>query len=147
MDNSLTEKLKRLGMKLGSEHIAPPQQRPEDVSIPMVIPGEIITTMFGPCYRIRKILAREHIHGQTTLIIDGEIGLIADWAHTSRLRDQNADHIIFLDTETTGLSGGTGTFAFLVGLSQLTSEGLEFTQFLLRDPSEESFRWPPLLNI
>ncbi len=137
MDNSLTEKLKRLGMKLGSEHIAPPQSRAEEFSVSMVIPGEMVNTMFGPCYRVKKLLDREHIHGQTTLIIDGEIGLVADWAHTDRLRNQKADHIVFLDTETSGLSGGTGTFAFLVGVSQLTTEGLEFTQFLLRDPSEE----------
>jgi hypothetical protein len=138
MDDSLKEKLKRLGMKLGSEHIAPPQPRAEEFSVPMVIPGEMVNTMFGPCYRVRKLLNREHIHGQTTLIIDGEIGLIADWAHTVRLRNQKADHIVFLDTETTGLSGGTGTLAFLVGVSQLTADGLEFTQFLLRDPSEEA---------
>lgn len=137
MDNSLSEKLKRLGMKLGSDHITTPQQRVEEFSIPMVIPGEIVTTIFGPCYRIRKLLDREYIHGKTTLVINGEIGLVADWAHTTQLKDQTAEHIVFLDTETTGLSGGTGTFAFLVGVSQLTDNGLEFTQFLLRDPSEE----------
>ena len=44
---------------------------------------------------------------------------------------------LFLDTETTGLSGGTGTYAFLVGLAWWDSGGLQVEQFLLRDYSEE----------
>jgi uncharacterized protein len=44
---------------------------------------------------------------------------------------------LFLDTETTGLSGGTGTYAFLVGLAWWDAGGLQVEQFLLRDYSEE----------
>ena len=137
MDDSLAEKLKRLGMKLGSELVMPPPPLPEETSVTSVIPGEEISTAFGRCYRVRKLLDRQHMHGSTTLVIEGEIGLVADWAHLQNLRGQTAERMIFLDTETTGLAGGTGTFAFLVGVSQITPDGLEFTQFLLRDPSEE----------
>ena len=35
---------------------------------------------------------------------------------------------LFLDTETTGLSGGTGTVAFLVGLAWRDGDGLMFVQ-------------------
>jgi uncharacterized protein len=44
---------------------------------------------------------------------------------------------LFLDTETTGLSGGTGTYAFLVGLAWWDSGGLQIEQLFLRDFSEE----------
>jgi uncharacterized protein YprB with RNaseH-like and TPR domain len=44
---------------------------------------------------------------------------------------------LFLDTETTGLAGGTGTYAFLVGLAWWDSGGLEVEQLFLRDFSEE----------
>ena len=44
---------------------------------------------------------------------------------------------LFLDTETTGLAGGTGTYAFLVGLAWWDSGGLQVEQFFLRDFSEE----------
>jgi len=44
---------------------------------------------------------------------------------------------LFLDTETTGLSGGTGTYAFLVGLAWWNSGGLQVEQLFLRDFSEE----------
>src|SRR5256714_10257425 len=44
---------------------------------------------------------------------------------------------LFLDTETTGLSGGTGTYAFLVGLAWWDAGGLQVEQLFLRDFAEE----------
>jgi len=45
---------------------------------------------------------------------------------------------LFLDTETTGLSGGTGTVAFLVGLAWREADGLTLAQYFLRDFNEEN---------
>jgi uncharacterized protein YprB with RNaseH-like and TPR domain len=44
---------------------------------------------------------------------------------------------LFLDTETTGLSGGTGTYAFLIGLAWWDSGGLQVEQLFMRDFHEE----------
>jgi uncharacterized protein YprB with RNaseH-like and TPR domain len=44
---------------------------------------------------------------------------------------------LFLDTETTGLAGGTGTYAFLVGLAWWDSGGLQVEQLFMRDHGEE----------
>jgi uncharacterized protein len=44
---------------------------------------------------------------------------------------------VFLDTETTGLTGGTGTFAFLVGLGRFEDGGFAVEQFFMRDLDEE----------
>jgi len=44
---------------------------------------------------------------------------------------------LFLDTETTGLAGGTGTYAFLIGLAWWDAGGLQVEQLFLRDFSEE----------
>ena len=44
---------------------------------------------------------------------------------------------LFLDTETTGLAGGTGTYAFLVGLAWWDAGGLQVEQYLMRDFTEE----------
>jgi uncharacterized protein YprB with RNaseH-like and TPR domain len=50
----------------------------------------------------------------------------------------DASRLIFLDTETTGLAGGTGTCAFLIGVGAV--EGTQFVvrQFFLRDYPEEA---------
>jgi uncharacterized protein YprB with RNaseH-like and TPR domain len=47
------------------------------------------------------------------------------------------DQWLFLDTETTGLSGGSGTYAFLIGVAWWESGGLEIEQFFMREYSEE----------
>jgi uncharacterized protein len=44
---------------------------------------------------------------------------------------------LFLDTETTGLSGGSGTYPFLVGLAWWEGGGLEIEQLFMREYSEE----------
>ncbi len=44
---------------------------------------------------------------------------------------------LFLDTETSGLAGGTGTFAFLVGVGRVVGEQFRITQLLLQDPGGE----------
>jgi hypothetical protein len=53
-----------------------------------------------------------------------------------------AEDLVFLDTETTGLSGGTGTYAFMVGLGRFHPEGFRVAQLFMRDPGEE----PSLLS-
>jgi hypothetical protein len=44
---------------------------------------------------------------------------------------------LFLDLETTGLAGGTGTTAFLVGLGYYRSDKFVVAQYFLGDPGEE----------
>jgi tetratricopeptide (TPR) repeat protein len=44
---------------------------------------------------------------------------------------------VFLDTETTGLSGGTGTYAFLVGFGHFAGEEFLLHQYFLRHYGEE----------
>jgi uncharacterized protein YprB with RNaseH-like and TPR domain len=45
---------------------------------------------------------------------------------------------VFLDTETTGLAGGTGTYVFLVGLASWTGGRLRVTQYFLGDLAAEA---------
>ncbi len=45
---------------------------------------------------------------------------------------------VFLDTETTGLAGGTGTCAFLVGVGTIEPEGFRVRLFFMRDYDEEA---------
>ncbi len=47
------------------------------------------------------------------------------------------EDMLFLDTETTGLSGGAGTIAFQVGLGYLSGDRFVVEQFLMRDYPEE----------
>jgi len=43
----------------------------------------------------------------------------------------NPQRLLFLDTETTGLAGGSGTLVFLLGLARLRGDRLQLCQYLL----------------
>ncbi len=49
----------------------------------------------------------------------------------------DVERCLFLDTETTGLSGGAGTVAFLVGLGHVEADELVVEQYMLRDYADE----------
>jgi uncharacterized protein YprB with RNaseH-like and TPR domain len=44
---------------------------------------------------------------------------------------------LFLDTETTGIAGGTGTLPFMIGIAWWDAGGLEVEQFFMREHTEE----------
>ncbi len=46
--------------------------------------------------------------------------------------------VVFMDTETTGLAGGTGTVIFLLGLARIVHEGLHLAQLLMTTFAGES---------
>ena len=47
------------------------------------------------------------------------------------------EDLLFMDTETTGLSGGAGTVAFLAGAGHFCDDGFIIKQYLMRDYDEE----------
>src|SRR5262249_33194494 len=57
---------------------------------------------------------------------------------TGKQIECDPSRIAFLDTETTGLSGGTGTYAFLVGIGTWRSSGFLVEQFFMRNFDEEA---------
>src|SRR5207245_933307 len=47
------------------------------------------------------------------------------------------EDVLFLDTETTGLSGGTGTYIFLIGVAHFAGQELVLRQHMLLDLGAE----------
>lgn len=63
---------------------------------------------------------------------------------SDRVKNYSREEILFLDTETTGLAGGTGTVPFLVGLGYFKGDNFWLKQFFMRDFEEET---PLLLEL
>jgi hypothetical protein len=80
---------------------------------------------------VRARYAFGHRHGAV------EIGASIGWVAAEHAGA--AAGMVWLDTETTGLAGGTGTYAFLVGLAYLEGETLVTEQFLLRRLRSEAY--------
>lgn len=53
-------------------------------------------------------------------------------------KDTDPAGMIFMDTETTGLAGGTGTLAFLIGIGTYAEGMFRVRQYFLPDPSGEA---------
>lgn len=53
------------------------------------------------------------------------------------LAGMDLERTAFLDTETTGLAGGAGTYAFLIGIGRLEGGCFHVRQFFMRHPGEE----------
>jgi uncharacterized protein YprB with RNaseH-like and TPR domain len=58
-------------------------------------------------------------------------------SRATRMTLEDPHKWLFLDTETTGLAGGTGTYAFLVGLAWWDGGGLQIEQLFMRDYAQE----------
>jgi uncharacterized protein YprB with RNaseH-like and TPR domain len=133
---SLSEKLKSLGVRVGARDLPPPRPR-DPYPIERVVPGRFQETPRGQVFVSEQRYPLEHRHGHTTLQITAPLRVIAEWAREPRLADVDLDTFAFLDTETTGLAGGTGTYAFLVGVGRYYGEKFHLAQFFMRDPIEE----------
>jgi hypothetical protein len=64
--------------------------------------------------------------------------LAAQVARDEQLATIDLQGLAFIDTETTGLSGGAGTLIFLVGLGHFVGDEFILRQYFLRDPAEEA---------
>jgi tetratricopeptide (TPR) repeat protein len=62
---------------------------------------------------------------------------IFEWARIPKSSSRSPLSEIFIDTETSGLAGGTGTFAFMVGIGNFNENNFRLTQIFIRDPGEE----------
>ncbi len=103
------------------------------------LPGDEVETAFGRHLEKDTLYAAHRYHGSA------DIGALNDLPHDllaalsgGSIADAAPEEWAFLDTETTGLAGGTGTCAFLVGVGRITKEGFRVRQFFMRDYGEEA---------
>ena len=138
---SLTDKLKKLGVKVGTVDM-PVKAQKTGPSIQDVLTGEFVSNRRGETFIHEEIYAADYRHGWTPLETDVPLTMMANWANDARLVEMPLESFAFLDAETSGLSGGTGTYAFLVGAGRFeqSASGRHFRllQFFMRDPGEEA---------
>ena len=138
---SLTDKLKKLGVKVGTVDM-PVKAQKTGPSIQDVLTGEFVSNRRGETFIHEETYAADYRHGWAPLETDTPLNMMANWANDARLVEMPLESFAFLDTETSGLSGGTGTYAFLVGAGRFeqSASGRHFRllQFFMRDPGEEA---------
>jgi uncharacterized protein YprB with RNaseH-like and TPR domain len=90
-------------------------------------------TPHGPLFLVERWLEPAHLHGRASVhsALDRLPATVAALALDAELAGLDLSRMLFLDTETTGLAGGSGTVAFLVGLAAFHDDSLLLTQFVL----------------
>ncbi|MGE5484520.1 MAG: ribonuclease H-like domain-containing protein [Ignavibacteriales bacterium] len=86
----------------------------------------------------RSAYPLDHLHGQSRLgsALSTPLRLVQVIARDFR-PFPGFESTAFLDVETTGLAGGAGTLAFLVGIGRFESSSFHVTQVFLHDPAAE----------
>ena len=92
-------------------------------------------------YAYREIRIRRDgaCHGEWRLdeVTSIDPGVIANLTRDPALRSLDLEDAVFVDTETTGLSGGAGVYVYMVGLGWFEAEEYVSWQGFLRHPGEE----------
>ena len=118
-----------------AEGLPPHLSRPV-VELP---PADVLATDHGPLWRRELRYPVAHLHGRiaidTARHFDKE--RLAKMAKSPSFAALSSDECLFLDTETTGLSGGAGTVVFAYGIAFFECEELVLEQLFLRDFGEE----------
>jgi len=134
----LRRRLNRLRPKrkstIGDDH------RASVSSTESMLPGDELELASGRVLRIEKLFPLQHQHGTRKM---QAFTLVHPPAFAEVLGSQQdvadlPERWLFLDTETTGLAGGAGSFAFLVGVGFFDEAGFRLRQYFMRDPSEEA---------
>ena len=110
-------------------------------SQPYPAPGEaeLVAAFGGGFLRVTHAVPLETRRGKESFaaalrVLPQRIALVA---RDPRLRDFDPRRACFIDTETTALGGGAGTFVFLLGFGFFRDEEFVVEQFLLRTPADE----------
>ncbi|GAB4529533.1 MAG: metal-dependent exonucleaseMrfB [Anaerolineales bacterium] len=135
---NLSARLKALGVQVGAQKVAPrPRQRPGR-AIEDVIAGQVYRTPFGETFQVVRDYEADAAYGTARLGFLRPSEVLAAWAEAPLLADYAPEDYFFFDTETTGLAGGGGTYAFLIGAGRFDGDVFRVAQFFLREPGEEA---------
>ncbi|MFN2226140.1 MAG: ribonuclease H-like domain-containing protein [Anaerolineae bacterium] len=146
----LRDRLRRLGLTRGAGALKDQAQenlgrgrrrarRRKTQAIEALLPGEVVENDGGPYFLYRETYPLDYVHGGAQLadLLAHLPAGPALLARDERLAGVDAGRLVFVDTETTGLAGGTGTYAFLVGVGLFQGGAFVLHQFFMRDYSEE----------
>lgn len=140
----LRRKVARIDSKYARKYASPhlvsaaPKLPEHAGSIDTVLPGAVVETAYGRHFETEKLYERHRRHGSVDIsdLIELPEDLL-DALSGGAIPRSRPHRWAFLDTETTGLMGGSGTYAFLIGVGSIHDRGFRVRQFFMRDYGEE----------
>ncbi len=132
--SEIKNKLKLLGLKLTPRE--KPEPKPGTFRLGDHLEGRYIETPGGSIFVRETLIPKDYAHGWLSPIRYPESTALLD--RYARIDEPiEPRKVVYIDTETTGLAGGTGTYAFMVGVGRYTADGFFLRQYVMADPGEE----------
>lgn len=141
--DSMSDRLRSLGFRKAG--YIPKKDHIDQLTLENVVGGQVVQNSLGEFVLKDTLYPLDYQHGIISLDTEVETGTINRAARINTERPA-LEKLLFIDTETSGLSGGAGTFAFLVGYGRFTKEGFLLSQVIMRDPVEEPAMLLHLMN-
>ena len=141
---SVKERLERLVAvtQARPKKTAPPEpgQPGERLALSEAVSGEEVENDLGSFYSVDEVYPLSHHQGRVPLerlrhVPREAFSLLSRGDESFEI---DLERALFLDTETTGLAGGSGTCAFLVGLGFVEDDSFIVRQLFMRDYDEEA---------
>jgi len=141
--DSMSDRLRSLGFRKAG--YIPKKDHIDQLTLENAVGGQVVQNSLGEFVLKDTLYPLDYQHGIISLDTEVETGTINRAARINTERPA-LEKLLFIDTETSGLSGGAGTFAFLVGYGRFTKEGFLLSQVIMRDPVEEPAMLLHLMN-
>lgn len=138
---NLRRRIARIDRKYAQSPPAPAavgERRPERYFVEEWLSGQEVETPLGKHFETTRLWERHRRHGSVDICDLFELPpALLDAISEGAISHCPPERWAFLDTETTGLAGGSGTYAFLIGVGRITREGFHLRQFFMREYGEE----------
>jgi uncharacterized protein len=131
---------------IDAKYQAPPQPKPP-AFVEDLLTGQVVETEHGRHFETERLLPIEGRHGSMEISALFELPEdLLDLISSGSVPKSHPTRWAFLDTETTGLAGGSGTYAFLIGVGSIDAAGFRVRQFFMRDFGEEASQLSALVS-
>src|SRR5579884_3046463 len=117
----------------------PPPAKKSGNRLQDLLDGDVVGVPGGECFYREASFPLDTVHGMHPLLLVSRLsghrmGMVSKDVELSYA---DLSQAVFLDTETTGLGMGTGTYVFLVGVGYLDGGDFVVTQYFLDGPGDE----------
>jgi uncharacterized protein YprB with RNaseH-like and TPR domain len=135
----LRRRIAKIDRKYAKPRARPNQPPATSNQPPEDYPWQEVETAHGRHFETEKLYERHRRHGSIgiTDLEDLPNNLLHPISN-GEIPNVPVSKWCFLDTETTGLAGGSGTYAFLIGVGRIAKDGFRVRQFFMRDFAEEA---------
>ncbi len=121
----------------------------QEYQLSRLLPGKMVESDLGEFLLVEYRYPIDYFHGRINLggLVSEEMSALCGvLKKPNMVCPKDLQNLIFLDTETTGLAGGAGTFAFLIGVGYFEEDEFVLRQYMMEDYHQELAMLDALLS-